>query len=932
MSTSNNNSTVQFSVDASGAEAGVNKLRAASTNANAAMDSMAKRAALVDAAMKEAADNGFELNARAANKLAAEYMRLADNAGKTQAQILAQKAANTGVTSTFASMQSQIAAATAETHGFSFATAASKRELVVLAHELSQGNYKKFGGSLMVLAEQTGAAGLLFSGLGVAALAGAAGVAAVAYEAIQGAKQFGEFNKAISATGGFIGLSATQMEDLSSGLMGTGQSLSVVHEAMAQVAATGAFTADNLRLATIAALDMASDIGIGTDKAAESLAKIQDNVIEWMTKYQQAHHTFSAAQVDEIENFVKQGDTASAVKEIMLDLASAHDKIAADADKNMGSVINWWHEWGDVISRVKAGILGIGVPDSMTKQIGDQMARISAAQLNITEQQALGMHGNVVLAQQQLEAENKKLGVLRDQQAVTFQTQKKQQATAVGGDAAVRAHTFLDDTKYANPADKHQIELDANAKNFATATKDLDKNGALYAEALKRNNDNIAQINAEYAKRTRGKSPSENGIQTMLAALASSQADRVAIEKNAETQLKAQRDAGLIDTETYFKKLHDTQYQALTDEIAIAQQRADVAGQKREKQAQATALGDVKKLSDARAALEQNLNDSLRTFYAQRGTDVQKYADTESAALRNQMAVREQSYATMFLSPDAKANSDASFALQQQYYKKLDALQKQYDSPTADQERYAAEREIAKTYYDAQVADLQASQATQLAIRSSYSDQVRLAMVQMAGTTKTNAELAADAFSTSFNDMQNALETFVTTGKFSFSSFASSVTADLAKIALKAAESQIFNAVLSSSSFFSDGGPVGHFASGGNISGPGTGTSDSIPAMLSNGEFIVRATQAKKYGSLLESINNGRMSHYASGGAVGSVPASSGGGTTQHSNTFNLQSGGLTKDDLLAIAPDMQNLIDKRIAQKFMGQGGLAWKMKYNQI
>jgi phage-related minor tail protein len=218
MSTSNNNSTVQFSVDASGAEAGVNKLRAASTNANAAMDAMAKRAALVDAAMKEAAANGFELNARAANKLAAEYQRLSDTAGKTQAQILAQKAANTGVTSTFSSMQSQIAAASTETHGFSLATSAAKRELIVLAHELSQGNYKKFGGSLMVLAEQTGAAGLLFSGLGVAALAGAAGVAGLAYEAYQGYAAFEALNKSITATNGYTGLTSSQMADLAKSL------------------------------------------------------------------------------------------------------------------------------------------------------------------------------------------------------------------------------------------------------------------------------------------------------------------------------------------------------------------------------------------------------------------------------------------------------------------------------------------------------------------------------------------------------------------------------------------------------------------------------------------------------------------------------------------------------------------------------------------
>ena len=44
------------------------------------------------------------------------------------------------------------------------------------------------------------------------------------------------------------------------------------------------------------------------------------------------------------------------------------------------------------------------------------------------------------------------------------------------------------------------------------------------------------------------------------------------------------------------------------------------------------------------------------------------------------------------------------------------------------------------------------------------------------------------------------------------------------------------------------------FAKGGIVYGPGTGTSDSIPAMISNGEAIVPAKQTKKYGALIAGI------------------------------------------------------------------------------
>jgi TP901 family phage tail tape measure protein len=48
--------------------------------------------------------------------------------------------------------------------------------------------------------------------------------------------------------------------------------------------------------------------------------------------------------------------------------------------------------------------------------------------------------------------------------------------------------------------------------------------------------------------------------------------------------------------------------------------------------------------------------------------------------------------------------------------------------------------------------------------------------------------------------------------------------------------------------------PPRRMASGGMVVGPGTGTSDSIPAMLSNGETVVPAKQSKKYGGLINGI------------------------------------------------------------------------------
>ena len=58
-------------------------------------------------------------------------------------------------------------------------------------------------------------------------------------------------------------------------------------------------------------------------------------------------------------------------------------------------------------------------------------------------------------------------------------------------------------------------------------------------------------------------------------------------------------------------------------------------------------------------------------------------------------------------------------------------------------------------------------------------------------------------------------------------------------------------------------------ASGGSIHGPGTGTSDSIPAWLSAGEFVHSARAVSHWGvDFMHAINNRQMPHFSMGGLL----------------------------------------------------------------
>lgn len=86
------------------------------------------------------------------------------------------------------------------------------------------------------------------------------------------------------------------------------------------------------------------------------------------------------------------------------------------------------------------------------------------------------------------------------------------------------------------------------------------------------------------------------------------------------------------------------------------------------------------------------------------------------------------------------------------------------------------------------------------------------------------------------------------------------------------------------------------FASGGYVSGGGTGTSDSIPAMLSNGESVINANSTSMFGGLLNQINQ------AGGGAP-----------IQTNNTGGNNAAPIFKTYVVASDMTSQQEADKRI-------------------
>lgn len=144
-----------------------------------------------------------------------------------------------------------------------------------------------------------------------------------------------------------------------------------------------------------------------------------------------------------------------------------------------------------------------------------------------------------------------------------------------------------------------------------------------------------------------------------------------------------------------------------------------------------------------------------------------------------------------------------------------------------------------------------------------------------------------DGFAQLFQDIGSGAKS----AKEAFADFGRSVLQTINRIASQKLAEALFGSLMGGGKSGAGGSAGGlgalissffGFASGGYVSGPGTSTSDSIPARLSHGEYVVNARAVSRLGvSFLDAINglsagprvaDGRLA-FAAGGLVPEAPA-----------------------------------------------------------
>lgn len=283
------------------------------------------------------------------------------------------------------------------------------------------------------------------------------------------------------------------------------------------------------------------------------------------------------------------------------------------------------------------------------------------------------------------------------------------------------------------------------------------------------------------------------------------------------------------------------------------------------------------------AAIEDKINTALSQRNVVNGDELQRRKDQIAAIRAEELAVANLAAAQRQLAVDQTGNSVQQVQIQSQLQQGL----------ISQVEATARLNELKREQLEAQIKILEAETASGN-ISSERLSQLTIKIAELKAQleqTIPTVQAFGDQFKVLFQDRVGAALGDVLTRtksfKEAFKSLLAGIVQDIIRSNIAKLMSQIFGAGFGGGAGAGAAGAGGtggvngsagsggsvFAATGGYISGPGTGTSDSIAARLSNGEFVIKAASVNKFGKgFFDMLNSGQMPAFANGGLVTRKP------------------------------------------------------------
>lgn len=753
----------------------------------------------------------------------------------------------------------------------------------------------------------------------------AAGALALAY--YKGSEQSDALRNSLILTGNFSKASEAQLIALAESADQVTGTFGQAAGALAQLTTAGVNTAGNLKLITTTAVEMQRVTGKAVEDTVAEFIKLGKDPVAGIVELDEKYRFLTASVYAQIKALSDQGNAVAAADLAERTYAEAMGQRTSKIRENLGSIERGWLNIKDATNEVLDAFASIG-----RKSVESEEKAITRLQQKIAYlQSTVGTEIEDNDAKEKiasLQAELKQRQGIQQTNAKTLEDEEKRRRIQEEGrkglqDLDTTYKSSLTQTQRLNKelADLDKARAKAVAAGVFTATEETK-----YAQSRKNIEQEIADIKAREAKKNAPKNVNQGvaEAQNTFARLYSqydpaAQAARALTKE--QTQLDLALSKGKISQEEYGKALAQASLnyaaaikgaQGLTQaEQYRAQLERQLAGQRSEYSIAAAGVGmgdQQTQRMQQRVQLEQQTNDrilQLRTELANATTEKQRQElqaqiDLEQEYLPKRLEALQSGFAQYDAAISTPLNgwnaalanfqvSAANVAGQTQalFSGAFGSIQSSvgsaFESMTLDGQTFGESvSNVTRSLFGGVINSL-GQMAAQWGVNQAM--QLVFGQTSAAVAAQQIAQVGAVTTAETAGAAAVASAKVAADGVATASSLAATATVETAQVAaagttlaawlpaalvasvgtLGAAAIVGGTALLAAFALFKG------FSTGGYVSGSGTGTSDSIPARLSNGEFVVNAKATKRNRALLEAINsNERVS--VAGGSTASVP------------------------------------------------------------
>ncbi|EHD5610151.1 phage tail tape measure protein, partial [Escherichia coli] len=301
----------------------------------------------------------------------------------SSSELLRAKAAQLGVSSAAEVYIRKMEQAGKATHSLGLKSAAARQEIGVLIGELARGNLGALRGSGITLANRAGWIDTLMSPKGMMLGGVIGGIAAAVYGLgkawYDGQKEGEEFNRQLSLTGHYAGVTAGQLWTLSRAISGNGITQHAAAGALAQVVGSGAFRGNDIGMVARAAAQMERSVGQSVSDTINQFKRLKDDPVNAAKALDNELHFLTATQLEQIRVLGEQGRSSDAARIAMSALAEETGRRTADIDNNLNALGSTLKYLSDLWSRFWDAAMNIGREDSLDEQITALQEKVSRA-------------------------------------------------------------------------------------------------------------------------------------------------------------------------------------------------------------------------------------------------------------------------------------------------------------------------------------------------------------------------------------------------------------------------------------------------------------------------------------------------------------------------------------------------------------------------